>query len=295
MKKKNARKSTSISPSWKDIRQSVSSKKITVHAKKRFWKYLTKTLAASACVVGIGLGIVYGISHFDSESSSAGSLVESTPIEEVILLTDGVLPDEWITNRLKLPDEVGLMEVDIDGIKNRLEAEGQVKSAVITRDFPGTLVVSLHEQVPVIRLLARSKNGRSQVMLVGKDGGVYKGQGYSRQLLRGLPFLDGIRLVREGNGFRPISGIDRVSDLLQLTRQEAPHLYRTWKTVSLRDSPRLTVKTKTVSEIVFEPGDFRRQLAQLDYILDYNRKAAGENMERIDLSFRDHVAVEIEL
>ncbi len=295
MKKKNAHKSTSKSPSWRDIRQTVSSKKITVHAKKRFWKYLAKTLAASATVVGIGLGIVYLVSYFDSEKTSAVSLVESTPIEEVILLTDGVLPDEWITKRLELPDGVGLMEVDIEGIKNRLEAEGQVKSAVITRDFPGTLVVSLHEQVPVIRLLARSKNGQTQMMLVGKDGVVYKGQGYSRQLLRGLPFLDGVRLVREGNGFKPIPGIDSISDLLQLTRQEAPHLYSTWKTVSLKDSPRLTVKTKDVSEIVFEPGNFRRQLAKLDYILDYYRRAAGEDMERIDLSFRDQVAVEVEL
>ncbi len=113
--------------------------------------------------------------------------------------------------------------------------------------------------------------------------------------MEGLPFLDGVRLVRDSNGFRPISGINRVSDLLQLTRQEAPHLYRTWKVVSLKDSPRLIVKTKDVSEIVFEPGNFRRQLAKLDYILDYYRKAAGEDMERIDLSFRDQVAVEVEL
>ncbi|MBL4575403.1 MAG: hypothetical protein JKY51_04790 [Opitutaceae bacterium] len=258
--------------------------------------YIGKVFAASAGVIGIGLGIVYGLSHFGAEATNPSSLLDSSPIEEIILLTDGVLPDEWITERLELPEGVGLMNVDIDGMKNRLEAEGQVKSAVITRDFSGgSLVVSLHEEVPVIRLMARSKDGKSMLMVVGRDGSVYRGHGYSRQLLRGLPFLDGVRLVRNKDGFKPISGVAKISELLQLTREDAPHLYRTWKVVSLIDSPRLIVKTKDISEIVFEPGNFRRQLAKLDYILDYYRRDPRERMDRIDLSFRDQVAVEVEL
>ncbi|MEZ5276410.1 MAG: FtsQ-type POTRA domain-containing protein [Opitutaceae bacterium] len=281
------------SGSWRNIKQEVRGLPMSKPAKARTRSRIWRALAGGTLVALVAGGIGLGIWYLDRGSEAVGVVAKANPIEEIILVTDGVLSDEWINRRLQIPAEAGLMDVDIQAIKTRLESDGQVAAATISRRFPSTLVVSLNERTPVARLVTRGEDGGSVVYLVAVDGVLYKGFGYDEELIARIPFLDGIRLVRRGGGFAPISRLDDVVSLFTLAEQIAPHLVGEWRIVALDRRPFIVVRTREVNEIIFEPGSYRNQLARLDYILDYYRRSAGERPARIDLSFKNQAAVEL--
>ena len=87
-----------------------------------------------------------------------------------------------------------------------------------------------------------------------------------------LPWLDGVKLSRQGEGFAPIDGMATVSDLLATATLEAEPLYRTWRVVSLArlgSDDEIEVRTRGGLRVIFGTGeDFLRQLARLDIVLD---------------------------
>jgi cell division septal protein FtsQ len=279
--------------SWRNIRQNVGGKGETKLAKSRTRARTSRFMAGLFLVALVVGGVASGIWYLDKGPKPVSSKIKANPIEEIVLLTDGVLSDEWINRRLQIPAETGLMEVDIQAIKDRLEADGQVAAATISRRFPSTLVVSLSERAPVARVVTQGADGLGNVFLVAVDGFVYRGFGYDSQQLEVLPFLDGIRLVRRGDGFEPISRLDDVVTLFSVARQMAPHLCRQWRIVVLDRRPFIVVRTREVKEIIFEPGAYRQQLARLDYILDYYQSTPDDRPSRIDLSFKNQAAVEL--
>lgn len=279
--------------SWRSIQQEVGGRPISRPARERTRNRTWRVLAGATLFASVAGGLGFGIWYLDRGTDTVGSAVKANPIEEIVLLTDGVLSDEWINRRLQIPAEAGLMEIDLQAIKARLEADGQVAAATISRRFPSTLVVSLNERSPVARLVTRGEEGVPVVHLVAVDGVVYRGFGYDPDLIERMPFLDGIRLVRRGEGFAPVSRLDDVASLFALAEQIAPHLARQWRIVALDRRPFIVLRTREVDEIIFEPGSYRRQLARLDYILDFYRRSPGANPARIDLSFKNQAAVEL--
>lgn len=294
MKKKLSPQATKKeSSSWRDIAQNVKDEPVTEPARER---RQGRTLRVASWIFFLALvigGVGTGIWYVDRGRETVGVAVKANPIEEIVLLTDGVLSDEWINQRLQIPPEAGLMEVDIQSIKDRLEAEGQVASATITRRFPSTLVVNLNERTPVARLVTQGAESRPVVYLVAVDGVLYHGIGYAPELIQRIPFLDGVRLSRRGEGFAPLPRLDDVAALFSLAEQIAPHLVRDWRIVALDRRPFIVLRTREVNEIVFEPGSYRQQLARLDYILDFYRQTPDEKPARIDLSFRNQASVEL--
>ena len=99
-------------------------------------------------------------------------------------------------------------------------------------------------------------------------------------------------MKRAGDGFEAIEGIAEVDELLTEAKLIAPHLYRSWKVVSLERSPQILVKSKMAREIVFNPGDFHRELGRLDYILDYYKGKMVTKLASVDLTLGVQVPVQ---
>jgi cell division septal protein FtsQ len=57
--------------------------------------------------------------------------------------------------------------------------------------------------------------------------------------------------------------------------------------------PRLTIRSDDVREIILDTSDLTRQLARLDYVLDFYRARSGSQIDRIDLSVGHQVAVRL--
>ena len=85
--------------------------------------------------------------------------------------------------------------------------------------------------------------------------------------------------------------------LLAMAQLEAPQLYRTWLSVSLarldaRDE--IVVKAQDIQEVVFSrKRDFRRQIAQLDYVVDSVRVMPEPALLSVNLSLEGQVPVKM--
>jgi cell division protein FtsQ len=201
--------------------------------------------------------------------------VKGVPVRDITLRTDGVLDKETVLRTLALPKTVALMELDLFALRERLLATGQVQTAVLARKFPDILSVAITERSPVARIMAQIGDEQPKAYLVSRDGVIFSGSGFDDALIKSLPYLDGVVLRRNGQGFAPIDGMEKVAELLGTVHTNAPQLYRDWSVVSLArlaSDGEILVRAKDVAEITFGTReDFYKQIAQLDYILDEMR------------------------
>jgi len=285
--------------SWRNIRQEVSAPAMSRQGRRRRLAAWAKAGALSVLVAGSGWGIYEFARSWSTDRAALATALHSERVRDVVLITDGVLTRDWVAGKLALPKEASLMTLDLPALRDRLLTRGQVRVAVLTRNFPDTLVVTLQERTPVARVQAADADGAAKQLLVAKDGTVYDGLNYDKTMLAGLPWLDGIRLVKSGNGFEPVDGMADVSALLSTAQLQAPHLYREWLIVSLarlagRDE--IVVKAQDIPEIVFNrKRDFFKQVAQLDYVIDAARAlAAAPLLQSVNLSLEGQVPVRLQ-
>ena len=284
--------------SWRTIRQEVSSPAMSRRGHRRrllAWFKVT-SLVLSLGVAGYGL---YALAHsWTTDRAGLANAVHSEAVKEVAVVTDGVLTQAWARSVLDVPKGASLMALDLTALRTKLLSFGQIRLAVLTRSFPDTLVVTLQERTPVARLQAADSSGQTKQFMVAKDGTVYEGLNYDKQLIASLPWLDGVRLMKSGAGFASIDGMADVSALLTTAQLQAPHLYRSWQVVSLERlaaADEILVKAQDVQKIVFSrKRDFFKQVAQLDYVIDRSHLLPDPAIQSVNLTFEDQVPVRLQ-
>jgi hypothetical protein len=273
---------------WQDISQSVNPRAMSKAGRQRRLAYTLK-FAGVASVLAVVVWSAVEIAKTMESSPNRLAVTESgPPLKDIALTTDGVLDHTWAERTLALPKKANLMSLDLYALRTRLLATGQVKAAVLTRDFPATLAVNIQERLPVARVRVQVGEAPPSALLVARDGVVYDGKNYATALLDTLPWLDGVKLVRAGSGFAPIDGMDTVADLLATAHNQAEHLYRTFVVISLArlaSDGELVVRSKDIPEITFNTrDDFFRQLARLDYVLDLARAQPDKPLKSVNLA-----------
>ena len=281
--------------SWRDIRQEVKPLAMSLKGRRRRLGAAVKAIALVAFAAGSGWGIFEVAHSWSTDRAALATALHSEHVKDVVVITDGVLTRDWVNGVLALPKPASLMALDLPALRDRLLASGQVRIAVLTRNFPDTLVVTLQERTPVARVQADDGTGAKQ-LLVAKDGVVYDGVNYDKTMLAGLPWLDGVRLTRSGRGFEPIEGMGEVSTLLSTAQLNAPHLYRDWLIVSLArlaDRDEIVIKAQDVPEIVFSrKRDYFKQIAQLSYVMDETKRVdPAPLLQSVNLSLESQVTV----
>ncbi len=271
------------------------------------WRRTLATLRTGSLVLVVGALGWCGWSMstaFRQDVKAIPAEAKKVPIKHLELRTadGGVLDDAWLARTLALPPGISLVELELEKLRQKLLADGQLVSATLTRVFPDRLVVQVSERSPVARIKVATEGG-ARTMLVARDGAVYQGSNYEGTMLDTLPWLAGFSLKPDGAGFKPIPEMDVVADLLARGQYEAPHIYREWRVVSLDRlalDRELEVTMRTGACAVFSAKtDFFPQLAKLNHILlrlaDPSRFPA-ERVERarIDLTLGREVAVTLE-
>jgi len=274
--------------SWRDIPQEIQPRRMSSVGRRRMVWAVVRTLAVATVVAVAGWGgwEIWRTLQNDPQRLIASS--ENQPVESVMLKTNGVLDDVWLEQTLRIDPNATLMELDLFALRSRLTATGQVRTAVLVREFPATLHVTLEERSPVVRLQARLREPEARMFLVARDGTIFDGHGFDRALVRSLPWLGGVRLRRSGDGFEPLPGITRLADLLTTARDAMPNRYSTWRVVSLEkvsSDGQILVQTTEVPEIIFGlREDFYSQIARLDLILDETTRRAAPPIRSINLA-----------
>lgn len=229
------------------------------------------------------------------------SHIFASSIKHISIKSDGPLAERQLLPLINLNKDASIMSVDIFALKKRLETLPQVHNAVVERQFPDTLKISINEYKPILKVLAIDKHGKRHGLLVSDDGHVFKAYGYTAKNLKDLPYLTGIRLHKSGNLFKTIPHMDCLSELLRCARLESPHLYKFWKSVSLEYCQNgnsalgsfIEVQTKNMGKIIFAPDKFELQLNRLNAIISYASKQKLATIERIDLSLDSQAAVKV--
>lgn len=283
--------------SWREIRQEVTPRAMSSRGRRRQQLAWLKVALVTAILGGLG-GTVYVVVHsWETDRAALAAAVKSEPVRELSLITDGSLSKKWLEGVLALPRQATLMALDLAQLRDKLTAYGQVRVAVVSRSFPDMLVVTLQERTPVARVQVQDGLGQPKQLFVAKDGTVYEGFNYDRQMVASLPWLDGVRLVRTGNGYAPLAGMDAVSALLSTAQLQAPNLYRTWLIVSLArlaERDEIVVKSQDIPEIVFtRREDFYKQIAQLDYVVDLAARMPEAGLQQVNLSLGGQVPVKL--
>ncbi|EIQ00074.1 cell division septal protein [Opitutaceae bacterium TAV1] len=265
--------------SWTEIPQEIAPRAMSAAGRRRAAFSMCKLILVSAL---IGTTIWAGIEIYMTWRHDPRRLADptqSSPLRTIALQhTNGVLTRDWLVETLAIRPGSTLMGLDLEALKARLLANGQVRNAILTRQFPDTLAVTLDERTPVIRILVQDESGQPLHAVVSQDGTVYRGINYDPALISSLPWLDGVGLRRlSGETFAPVAGIDSVARLLEDTRTWTPALAPEFSIVSLvryADDGILTVNTTRGEQFLFGTSDdFFRQLARLDYILEQARQA----------------------
>lgn len=283
--------------SWRSIRQDVSSPAMSSKGRRRKMLAWMKAIGIGISLGAAGWGI-YTLAHsWETDRAGLASAVHSAPVKDVVLITDGVLSQKWVTGVLALPKGASLMALDLPALRNKLTAFGQIKMAVLTRNFPDTLVVNLQERTPVARVQANDSFGTKQYM-VARDGVAYEGINYDKNLVASLPWLGGVRLVKSGAAFQPIDGMADVSSLLTTAQLQAPHLYRNWLVVSLErlaEADEIMVKAQDVPQVIFSrKRDYFTQIAQLDTVIDAVQRLPDPMLQSVNLTLENQVPVRLQ-
>jgi hypothetical protein len=279
---------TPFARTWQDISQSVNPRALSRAGRQRRLAATLKFAGVAGLLAAVAWGAIEIAGNIDSSPNRLGVAESGPPLKDIALTTDGVLDHTWAERTLALPKNASLMSLDLYALRTRLLDDGQIKAAVLTRNFPATLAVSLQERLPVARVQVQVGDAPPRALLVARDGVVYDGRNYAPELLDALPWLDGVKLARAGHGFAPIDGMDAVADLLATAHNQAEHLYRTFVVISLArlaSDGELVVRSKDIPAITFSTrDDFFRQLARLDYVLDLARAQPDKPLQSIDLA-----------
>lgn len=277
---------------WKDIDQGVKPKTMSKASKQRVLMGRVRWFLGVAAIVVVVVVVAKFVLFSPVGPRLLAQAGEALPVARVEVTTDGVLSREFVLNMMELHEgETDLLALDIDVLKDRLIAIPQVRDAEVERHFPDSLAITIEEREPIVRILARRATGETIALLVDGEGYVFEGEDFDTKFLRSLPSLGGVSLKREGRGYARIDGMKDVNDLLMEAKAVAPHIYRSWRVVSLEQSPNIVVRSKFAKEVIFEPGNYRQDLAQLDYVLDYYRGQVVNTVASIDLTLGNQVPV----
>jgi cell division protein FtsQ len=282
--------------SWRDIPQPVKPRVMSRGGQWRLAASLARVLGFVAVVAVVAWGAWEVVAALQENPSKMPAAARTVPVKNFVLKTnaEGVLGAAWLRTALALPKGATLMELDLQQLRTRLLADGQVSVASLTRNFPDTLEVRIAERSPIARLQAQFGDGTERTLLVARDGVVFPGVGYDAAQISLLPWLAGMKLTRAAGRFAPIEGMSVVADLLAHAQLDTPQLYASWQVVSLArlaSDREIEVQTKPGTTVVFgTDGDFAVQLAKLDYQLELLASATLP-VARINLALGREVPV----
>lgn len=292
-----ASKRNAPAPVWHEvIDQRVQNTGWSAAARRRLLVRVLHATGWSAVTLLASWGVLLGAQELAAAGSQSTprSQAQGQPIRTISVASDGHLGESWVREQLALRPDTRLLAIDLESARKRLESEPQVRTATLHKQFPDTLSVFLMERSPFARLRAAGPNNQPLELVVDREGTVFSPVLVDAAVLSRLPYLAGVRLRREADGaYRQVDGLPELARFIEQAETQAPHLVRNWRIIDIQDLPRIQIRSDDAREILIDTSDAGRQLARLDYIIDYYRTHSGGTLDRVDLTVGQQVAVRI--
>ena len=280
---------------WRDIQQAEHRRSTTGVARRRKWVRIARWSGIVLLAASLVAGAVYA---FNSAANDKHSLETVATLRKVTFLTDGVLNDQWLGKVLDLKDGIPLSSIDIAALRQKVEKQGQIKSASVTLRLPDRLLVEVREYAPLMRARAQVAPNDVRTLLISREGVVYEGANYPANTIRALPYIDGVTLRMVDGAFASLGNLEPVAAFLDKARMGWPKLYSDWRSVSLaryrgQDSSVsfIDVGSRSMGTIIFSVTNVEDQLRRLDKLIRDGGTSGGAVL-KIDLSIPGQATVE---
>jgi cell division septal protein FtsQ len=271
--------------------------------KSSFRRSLEMFIVASFLLIGILYAVLSGCRCFLHAYHRHIFRFYDQPLREIQFRTDGVLSPAILSPYIAISIGTDLMDVDIQSLRSRLQAMGQVRSVEIERCFHDqSLRIDIREERPFARVLLE-ENKTKEILWVSVSGKVFHGLGFTDAIYQTLPFLTGLRLQggEKDTVYHFGSDVSAIHDFLKQCQQGYPEVYSQIRYLALEHwDPngearwsRIEVVTRSVKKIIFSPDYWEEQLQRLRYILDDEHMKKCFPIERIDLRSGQEVSVRL--
>ncbi|MDR0393261.1 MAG: FtsQ-type POTRA domain-containing protein [Puniceicoccales bacterium] len=267
--------------SWRSLQQDAQLTK--ARCKEFLSKLFILVAVSSLCLI-----VFRWCTHFHKP------LLCPQPLRKITFISDGVLSENWLKRRVSIPLGKNLMRIDLGYIKAQLEACSQVASAVITRQFPDTLMIEIKEFKPVAKLFV-STQGKRGVRLISAEGRLFTPVAYTKHGVKTLPTLSDVtvQLIQEGK----ILKFNKIHTLLVALMHQYPDVYAAIIQISLKNFDPLLeekwlqvdLKTSRNQHLIFNCTHIDVQMRKLKGVLYALTPQQRSQLLRVDLSLTNPV------
>lgn len=225
----------------------------------------------------LALGLVIAANYWKSDLK----------VKRVTIEGNRIVEKAELMQLIKVAKNTQLQEIDLAAVRRDVMSHHFIKDAVVERDLPATLRVTVKERVPLAII-------NSAEILYLDDDGVVLPHSISKQLFD-LPVLTGLP---EGLGVTPGAtlkngDIQEALKILACTKLVNKDLYHLISEVRLRNGGDIVLYASEWGvPIIFGRGEIPSKLVRLEaFWNDVVRERGSDNLQYVDLRFDDQVVV----
>jgi cell division protein FtsQ len=208
-------------------------------------------------------------------------------VKRVTIEGNRIVETAEITQLIKVPKNTQLQDVDLMAVRRDILSHHFIKDAVVERDLPATLKVTIKERVPLAII------NTTEILYLDEDGVVLP-HSMSKQLFD-LPVLTG---MPEGISLTPGTlikhpDIQEALQILATSRLVNKELYHMISEVRLRNGGDIVLYAAEWGvPIIFGRGEIANKLVRLESFWNSAVRERGfDNLQYVDLRFDDQVVV----
>ena len=208
-------------------------------------------------------------------------------VKRVTIEGNRIVETAELTQLIKVPKNTQLQEIDLMAVRRDIMSHHFIKDAVVERDLPATLKVTVKERVPLAII------NSTEILYLDEDGVVLP-HSISKQLFD-LPVLTG---MPEGLALMPgatlkNADIQEALRVLASSKLVSKELYHLISEVRLRNGGDIVLYASEWGvPIIFGRGEIANKLVRLEaFWNDVVHERGSDNLQYVDLRFDDQVIV----
>jgi cell division protein FtsQ len=208
-------------------------------------------------------------------------------VKRVTIEGNRIVETAELTQLIKVPKNTQLQEIDLMAVRRDIMSHHFIKDAVVERDLPATLKVTVKERVPLAII------NSTEILYLDEDGVVLP-HSISKQLFD-LPVLTGMPdgLALAPGAILKNADIQEALKILACTKLVNKELYHLISEVRLRNGGDIVLYASEWGvPIIFGQGEIPSKLVRLEaFWNEVVRERGSDNLQYVDLRFDDQVVV----
>jgi cell division protein FtsQ len=208
-------------------------------------------------------------------------------VKRVTIEGNRIVETAELTQLIKVPKNTQLQEIDLMAVRRDIMSHHFIKDAVVERDLPATLKVTVKERVPLAII------NSTEILYLDEDGVVLP-HSISKQLFD-LPVLTGMPdgLALAAGATLKNADIQEALKILACTKLVNKELYHLISEVRLRNGGDIVLYASEWGvPIIFGQGEIPSKLVRLEaFWNDVVRERGSDNLQYVDLRYDDQVVV----